>query len=114
MQNGRPGRASRDSRNVECEVIFPGDGGADITVACLGQLVPFDLDVSRLREQHAPKPIPEIEQGPALVPPHGINPVEKKDTPKLPKAPNAMKTRGRPTLDYEKMWKKREGPFEEV
>ena len=64
------------------------------------------MDVNRLSDPPAVGPLPVIEPEPPLKPPQSTEPLHEQVPLNPPKKQTAMKSRGRPTLDYEKLWKK--------
>ena len=84
-------------------VVVPGEnvsGAGRISVAGLGRLGPFELDVSRLSRHHATGPI--LKQ-PSAVSPGEIEQIQIPPPFGRPKARTAMKPRGRPPPEYGKL-----------
>ena len=78
-------------------------GAGRISVAGIGRLVPFGLDVSRLGRQRATGPI--LKQHSEVFP-GDIEQVKIPLPSGRPKARTAMKSLGRPPLEYEKLRKR--------
>ena len=78
-------------------------GAGRIIAAWIGRLVPLELDVSRLGRHHATGPI--AHQTSAVLPGE-IEHVQIPPPSGRPKARTAMKSRGRPPLEYEKLRKR--------
>ena len=64
------------------------------------------MDVNRLSDPPAVDPLLVIEPEPPLKPPQATEPLHEQVPLNPPKKQTVMKSRGRPTLDYEKLRKK--------